>query len=362
MTNYLISFIFLGLSAIIVVTDDNKNSRKQIDNKGFATNKQQITEIISRIENLHGYEIEFARKTAGVDSSTKIKTIICPHDDYTYAGPVYLSVLKDLNIKTVILIGVAHKAYMFNLENTMVFETFDYWESAMGSVKISAYRDSLLKAFSPLNYTVNDSLHIVEHSLEALLPFLQYYRNDIEIIPVLIPFSDFESMNSNAEHFAEKFSNICRNNSLNWGKDFAVIISNDAVHYGDEGWSGRQYNRYGTDSEGYNLAVSHEYEIINNCLKGTVTEEKVKKFISYTTEENDFKAYKWTWCGRYSVPFGLLFSMHLNNKFNSTLNGKLVKYGTSLELDAIPVDDIGMGNTAPANPNHWVGYAGMVYY
>lgn len=38
---------------------------------------------------------------------------------------------------------------------------------------------------------------------------------------------------------------------LEWGRDFCIVISTDAVHYGDKEWGGKNYAPYGTDSAGY---------------------------------------------------------------------------------------------------------------
>jgi hypothetical protein len=42
------------------------------------------------------------------------------------------------------------------------------------------------------------------------------------------------------------------------------------------------------------------------------------------------------------------------------LTGHLVGYGTSVDgRERIPVEDLGMGFTAPAHARHWVGYASI---
>jgi predicted class III extradiol MEMO1 family dioxygenase len=154
---------------------------------------------------------------------------------------------------------------------------------------------------------------------------------------------------------------VTQKNNLEWGEDFSFIISSDAVHYGDEDWGGNNYAPFGADSAGYKKAVAYEYEIINNCLIGNLLPEKSEKFISYTVDENNYKEYKWTWCGRYSIPFGLLTSYYLQNLNDIKLTGSLVGYSTSIDNPQIPVTDIGMGTTAPANIRHWVGYTAVGY-
>ena len=141
-----------------------------------------------------------------------------------------------------------------------------------------------------------------------------------------------------------------------------MLISTDAVHYGDEDWGGKNYAPYGTDSLSLVEVKNIELEIINNCLVGEVSPPKIQKFIQYTVQENDYKEYKWTWCGRYSVPFGLLTAYHLNKlSKNIILKGDLFGYSTSIDHTKIKVDDLNMGTTAPANNHHFVGYAAIGY-
>jgi len=47
-------------------------------------------------------------------------------------------------------------------------------------------------------------------------------------------------------------------------------------------------------------------------LSGDLDPEKVRAFCNYTVDEKDYREYKWTWCGRYSVPLGLLTAFELN--------------------------------------------------
>ncbi len=94
-----------------------------------------------------------------------------------------------------------------------------------------------------------------------------------------------------------------------------------AVYYGDEDWDGKNFAYFGTDEKGYSDAVSYEYDIIDSCLTGPITPDKIKQFTCYTTMEDDYKEYKWTWCGRYSIPLGLYTAYHLEQLVNLELTG-----------------------------------------
>ena len=102
-------------------------------------------------------------------------------------------------------------------------------------------------------------------------------------------------------------------------------------------------------------------EIIKTCLIGPITPEKIKKFTEYTVKRKDYHAYKWTWCGRYSVPFGLLTSYHLSKLLDRNPEGTLLGYASSIDHAHLRVDDLRMGTTAPANIHHWVGYVAVGY-
>lgn len=254
--------------------------------------------------------------------------------------------------------------YQLSLEDHIIFDSFTYWDAPYGKVKISALREEIRAELNSSLYEVNDSMHRIEHSLEALIPFLQYYNRQIEIIPILVPYMSFDRMNLIADPLSEAIHNTMVKHDLKWGDDIAIVISTDAVHYGDESWSGKNYARYGTDSTGYTLAVKHELEIIHTTLTGKLEAGKIKKFTEYTVKEENYKEYKWTWCGRYVVPLGLLTAYYLENSMpdDNKIEGHFIGYSNSIDHAHIPVEDLGMGTTAPANMNHWVGYAAVGYY
>lgn len=325
--------------------------RNLVDTIGFAQYPWQMDSIIARIQDVDKEPV-----------AETYKAIICPHDDYAYAAGLYYKTLAGIKAKTVLLIGVAHKAKNFNLQDKLVFGSFDQWKSANGNVKVSALRNELLSKLSPETYVVNDSMMQTEHSLEAIVPFLQRNNKHVEIIPVLVPYMSFEDMEKFSSELSDTLQLIMKNAELSFGKDLAIVISNDAVHYGDEDWGDKNMAPFGTDSTGNERAHQKELSIIDQCLKGELTDAKIKLFNEYTVQPNDYKEYNWVWCGRYSVSFGLLVANKLNQLIeNKPLEGTLVDYRSSLLNQHIDVNDIGMGVTAPANPHHWVGYVGMWY-
>jgi len=124
-------------------------------------------------------------KNNGTIKSKYYRIAICPHDDYSYAALHYIELLKDIKASTVIIFGVAHKAKGV-VENRIVFEQFDYWKEPYGNMKISGLRNQIIKKLPGKMFIIHDSLQQVEHSIEAMIPFLQYYNREVEIIPILV--------------------------------------------------------------------------------------------------------------------------------------------------------------------------------
>lgn len=339
---------------------EKENTRKMVDSIGFATTGKQMDSIMVRINR--DFEVQLKNIGGFYDSSVCWKVAISPHDDYTYASYLYPAVFKNVKADVLFLIGVFHKARYFDTYDVIVLGNHTSWAGPYGKTKVSGYNKEIINSLPDSVFTVSDTMMEVEHSLEAFLPFIQYYNPETEIVPMIIPYMKRCNMKDYSRQLAEIIAGIAKDNDWEWGKDFAIVISNDAVHYGDDGWGGKDFAYYGTDVSGYHMAVDHEKEIIDSCLNGELMEDKIIKFIGYTTEKDNYKEYKWTWCGRYSIPFGLYTAWHLQKQFeNGTIEGNFIGYANSIDHQKLIVEDLGMGVTAPANDHHWVGYAVVGY-
>jgi AmmeMemoRadiSam system protein B len=333
-----------------------RSARGLVDTIGFAHEAWQMDSLLARIHRQEGAAL------APHEGGPSWRVCISPHDDYTYVGYLYPAVLNRVKTPLVILFGVAHKARLLHLQDRLVIGTYKAYHGPWGDIPVSPLRKEIFSLLDTSLYTVNDSMMTIEHSLEALLPFLQYYDRDVTILPILVPYMRYDQMDRSASALAEAIHTVTTRHDLVWGRDFSLVISTDAVHYGDEEWGGKNYAPYGTDSAGLALAVAHEHEIIDSTLTGPLSPDRIKKFTEYTVQPDDYKAYKWTWCGRYSVPEGLLTAWYLQQITGTPpLQGSLVGYRNSIDHTPIPVKDLNMGVTAPAYNHHWVGYAAAGY-
>lgn len=328
-----------------------KNLRNQVDTIGFAQYPWQMDSIVSRM-NINDK----------VQTTTVYKAAICPHDDYAYAAGLYNQTLSGIKAKTIIMIGVAHKARNFNLENTLIFGSYTEWKSPYGEIKVSELQEQIVQNLAKESYRVHDSMMQVEHSLEAITPFLKMKDATVEIIPILIPYMTFENMKTFANELVNATVPVIKEHNLHYGEDLAVVISNDAIHYGNEDWGGADLAPFGIDDSGNQKAREKDLWIIKNCLEDEIDTSKIRLFNEITINKDNFKEYAWTWCGRYAVPFGLLFANELNLALNETsLSGFMIDYRNSLQDPHINVSDLQMGHTAPAKKSHWVAYAGIGY-
>ncbi len=323
--------------------------RQQVDTVGFAQYSWQIDSVMSRLDR-RGWE-----RTKG----DPWKLAVCPHDDYTYVGKLYPEVLHNIEADNIIMLGVAHKAAQLGLENYLLFDSFSHWHGPYGDVAVSPARDEIIKTLGEEFVIISDTMHSVEHSLESMIPFMQYFNRSISIIPILVPAMSPARMDECGKALADAINNVAESNGWEWGKDYSIVVTTDAVHYGNEDWGGKDYAMYGCNDEGNSLARAHEHEIIEKCLSGEVGPENFRQFSEYTLDSTDYHNYKWTWCGRYCVPVALYTAYYLND--SGALNGELIGYSTSITSDHIPVKDIGMGTTAIATDCHWVGYAALGY-
>ena len=273
---------------------------------GFAHTKRQFEAVVARIEARDGGRIAGALACRNVGPSDRWRLAIAPHDDYAYAGCLYPLALRNVAAPLVVIFGVAHKARALELEDALVFDAFTHWRGP-------------------------------------------------------VPAMSFARMDALARKLAQALDEVLRDDGLAWGRDVALLASTDAVHYGDEGWNGRDFAFFGADAAGYAKAIAHEHAILRDCFEGELRPERVERFTRYMLADDDHREYKWTWCGRYSVPFALLTAWHLQRlRAEAPLLGSVLGYATSLDDQRIDVSDReGMGVTAPATLRHWVGYVAV---
>jgi AmmeMemoRadiSam system protein B len=327
---------------------------------GFASTADQMDQVLVQSEKLASHQSEIPQHRFGWHQKTPFVAGVCPHDDYYYAGRLYALLLPHLCAKHVIVFGVFHKAKIFECRDRMVFDSYHTWQGPYGPILVSPLRKEIIRQLPETDYIIDDDMQLVEHSIEAIVPFLQAYRRDVEIIPILMPYMNWEVLDRLAIDLTEVLQKIIHEQKWQLGEDVSIVCSSDAVHYGDVGWRNSKFAPFGVDIHGYRKAVKRDIEMAEKYLSGEMDLGKLRKFLYRCVNPKDVTKYRIPWCGRFSVPFGLNVAIRLAKALEGqTLQGFLLDYGTSISEASLEVE--GLGPTAPNNLHHWVGYAAIGY-
>jgi len=334
--------------------------RAPVDSVGYALRPAQIERVVALADSL---ERDLLERYERFGERGGMIGAIAPHDDHLYAGRVYVHAMRRIEAPLAVLVGVCHAGRRRGIEGKLVFDTHAAWAGPYGSCNVSSVREEVAGALPPELVMTSDELHGEEHSLEAFIPFLQYYRRDIEILPVLVTRMPGGLMGEASRLFAEALHDACEARGWKLGVDYVLLVSADCVHYGDEGWGGRNYAPFGVDGNGYRRAVEQDLGIAVGCLTGTVTEAGIEGFRERVERDDLEWPYKVTWCGVYSIPFGLGALAALTDlEGRPRPTGYLLRYGTSLDPGRLPAEIDGLGVTNISTLGHWVGHVSIGYW
>ncbi|MEX1287724.1 MAG: AmmeMemoRadiSam system protein B, partial [Acidimicrobiia bacterium] len=234
------------------------------------------------------------------------------------------------------------------------------WHGPWGPVAVDPIRGEVLAGLEPTSFVVDNAMHCREHSLEALIPFLQHRNREVSILPILVPYASWDRLSTLSDELSTVLAGIMTDNGWRLGRDLAVVVSSDAVHYGPD----FDHAPFGTDAAGYRDAVDRDEALARDHLEGPIDPERLAALEYTLVERDDVRAYKLPWCGRFSVPFGVKLLGDLAERTGmGTPEGHFLRSATSLSEPQLPVSqatlDAGLGTTAPSNLHHWVGYVAV---
>ncbi len=343
----------LGLIFIILfsVNLTAQSVRPIRDHVGFCWTKSEVEKVMTYLDN----------------DSSKYKNLsgknlvagISPHDDYLYAGRVYFPLYRLIKAKEVVIFGVTHGAVrraLHDPKNVLLLDNFDYWRGPYGNVKTSSLREAIKEKLNPDFFKTSDEAHTIEHSIEALIPFLQYYNRDVKITPIMVTDIPFERMDKISSQLSMIFLSYIKKNNLKLGKDIFFLISNDADHYG------KDFNNapFGVNKKAHDKAVSMDREIAEKYIGAEINKTDLKN-LTKAIWPNKEKIIP-LWCGRYPIVFGLLTITKTVNGLGKKLKGKLFKYSDSRSEWVLPIKNTNLGTTAPFSYEHWCGFFSAGFY
>lgn len=123
---------------------------------------------------------------AGPVTNTRVRAVIAPHAGYVYSGhtaaAAFAAIPRDAEYDNIFLIGTSHR---YSYEGAAVF-TSGNLITPLGTLKVNCeLGERLIKETAW--FFRKDEAHVNEHSLEVLLPFIQYHlKKQPPVIPVLL--------------------------------------------------------------------------------------------------------------------------------------------------------------------------------
>lgn len=327
--------------------------RGQQDAVGFASTPKQMAAVWERAA------LPPAPEALGAMPSPGVAGLLCPHDDYLYAGRMYRQLMPLVKARTIVLVGVFHKYRRFGARNALVFDTYRAWRAPDGEIPVSSLREDLLKRIPAADVIQDAAMQDSEHSVEAIAYWLKHQDPKVEILPVLLPSASFERLHELASHLGKALAESMQMRGWALGQDLAIVISSDGIHYGED----FKYTPHGRGGvQAYVQAVKRDRQLLRGPLAGPITSAKTRAFYEAVVNPQDPDQYRMPWCGRFSIPFGLLLLDETARQLGRPAPvGHPIAFGTSISFPQLPVRDLGMGATAEANLYHFVSYPGVAY-
>ncbi|MFI5372081.1 MAG: AmmeMemoRadiSam system protein B [Candidatus Eisenbacteria bacterium] len=325
--------------------------RGRIDSTGYALHAAQMATVWERSADPP------APDSLGAAPPPGVAAVICPHDDFSFAGRVYRRVLPLVTARTVVLIGVFHGYRRFGEHDRLVFDPYATWTAPDGPVPVSSLRESLLARMPREDWVQDAAAHDAEHSLEPLVCWLRHLRPDLEIVPIIVPAAKFDRLSQLADHLGAALLAVMNTRGWRLGRDVAIAISADAIHYGPD----FKQEAFGPGGRAaYDQAVAKDRGLMTGPLRGPLTVDKIRTLYATFVDPDHPDDYRWTWCGRFSVPLGLLTLARVTRDSGGAV-GHPVAYGTSVGWPELGLRDVGMAPTSPCNLYHFVGYPGATF-
>jgi AmmeMemoRadiSam system protein B len=335
----------------LMVVPSRGDVRGRIDSTGYALHASQMAKV---------WELSAgppAPDSLAPSPTTAVAAVICPHDDFSFAGRVYRRVIPLVSARTVLVIGVFHRYYKFGEYDRLVFDSYRQWTTPDGPVPVSSLREALLHRLPRADWKQDSIAHDAEHSVEPLVVWLRHARPDLEVVPILVPGAHFDRLRELADHLGAALQSELKARGWRLARDVAIAISADAIHYGPD-FKQVAFGPGGLDA--YQKAVEKDRTLMTGPLEGPLTIEKIRTLYGTFVDPEHPDEYRWTWCGRFSVPLGLLTLERIARGRGGAI-GHPVAYATSVGWPELDLRDIGMAPTAPSNLYHFVGYPGVAF-
>ncbi len=145
--------------------------------------------------------------------------LLMPHAGYQYSGAVAGAAISRVVFKdTFVIMGPTHSG----LGQPFSVWPEGAWRTPLGDVEVDAELAQEIVSLS--SYAEEDYLaHEDEHAVEVQLPFLQYIKPDVRIVPVILAGASLEVYREIGHAIAEAAAEL--------KKEVVILASGDMSHY-----------------------------------------------------------------------------------------------------------------------------------
>ncbi len=171
-----------------------------------------------------GREDALKKMVAGMlDTEIEKEKAICvvsPHAGFEYSGSVAGAVFSSVELpETFVILGPSHQP----IQSRVAIMTEGVWETPLGQTQIESSLAELIMSHSPL-IEKDEVAHVHEHSLEVQLPFIQYLKEDVAIVPLCLSYHlSFKELKDLGRAIAKGIKEF--------KKDVLIVASTDMSHY-----------------------------------------------------------------------------------------------------------------------------------
>jgi len=145
--------------------------------------------------------------------------VVMPHAGYIYSGYVAGAVVSRIELKDVfIIMGPNHtgmgRAFAIMTEGT--------WRTPLGDVEIDSGLARMVLGESK-HLEEDDGAHLFEHSIEVQVPFLQYFKPEVRIVPIVLSHARLGVYREIGQALARAVKG--------YGNQVTLLASSDMTHY-----------------------------------------------------------------------------------------------------------------------------------
>ena len=256
------------------------------DSVGFCWNPVQMERFVSYLMSIEK-ELAYTKQ---------IVAGISPHDDYLYAGRMYYPLFRSLRARQIVIFGVTHGTVRKEIgdpKGILLLDGYKEWNGCGKNIGISPLRDYLLSRLDTSMFRLDNKAHRLEHSIEALVPWIQYFNPDATITPIMVTAMPYERMDEISKQLASIIADYVATDHLTLGKDLVFLCSSDANHYGKD----FSNSPFGMDDAAHAKGTAQDQRVASEFLSGQIDTTKIRMLTSALKDSLSYPKVQveWLW-------------------------------------------------------------------